>query len=165
MDIALRILHIVSGVYVAGMYIFTTLILLPRLHALGPTIERPVLRSVLGVASPVNAVSAIILLGTGVAMALRLRGGSLDMYFGTGWGLIMVIAAICAAVAIVLGFAFLMPLGLRMDKLYRTIEGRKPTSDEAHQLEQFIARFRAVERVNFALIMVALVAMPITRFV
>ena len=164
MDITLRILHIIFGVYVGGMYIFNTLILLPRLHALGSNIERPVLRSVLSVVSPVGAISVLILLGTGIAMAFRMRG-SLEGIFATGWGWAILIGFIAVVIATVLGFALLMPMGLRMDKIYRNIGGREPNTDEALQLDEIIARLRTIERVNFVLIMIALVSMPVARFV
>ncbi|MEW6142102.1 MAG: hypothetical protein AB1597_02955 [Chloroflexota bacterium] len=165
MDAALRILHIIFGVYVGGMYIFATLILLPKLHSLGSKVERSVIRSVLSVASPVNAVSLIIVIGTGVAMTFRLQGGDISKLLTTGWGVTIFIGAIAAVVATLIGFVLLMPKGLRMDKIYRSIGEGEPNAEQANELDDMIARFRKIERVNFVLMMIALISMPVSRFV
>ena len=43
----LRILHIFSGVFVAGYYMFAVPILMPRLKRLGPTIQGPVMQALM----------------------------------------------------------------------------------------------------------------------
>jgi len=50
--ITLRVLHIVSGVFWVGGVFFFTLILEPRLRALGPTIQRPAMQSITPVMGP-----------------------------------------------------------------------------------------------------------------
>jgi hypothetical protein len=165
MDITLRILHIIFGVYFAGIYIFATLILLPRLSVLGPAIERPVLRAVLSPTALGNITSGLITLGTGVIIAVRLHGGSLDTYIGTGWRLAMLVALTAFVVAKVLKFVLLFPLGQSMERLNRSIEGRDHNANEARQLDQYIARFRTVGCVNLMLILLALAAMPVARFI
>lgn len=161
----LRILHIIFGVYVGGMYIFVTLLLLPRLHGLGSTIERSVIRSVLSVASPVNAVSLIIVIGTGVAMTFQLQGGDISKLLTTGWGVTIFIGSLAAVVATLIGFILLMPKGLRMDKIYRSIGEGEPNAEQVSELDDIITMFRKIERVNFVLIMIALISMPVARFV
>jgi hypothetical protein len=165
MDIALRILHIVAGVYMAGTYIFFTLIMLPQLHAMGTAIEHPVIRKILRPAAPASISSGFIILGTGIAMGLRLRGGNIDTILATGWGWAMLIALIALVAGMALGFTFLSPLGMRLERIYRGMEGREPTAKETQEVSQLIARMRSVERVNFVLILIALVAMPVSRFV
>ena len=64
-----------------------------------------------------------------------------------------------------LGFILLMPKGMRMDKIYRSIGEGKPNAEQASELDDIITRFRKVERVNFALMMIALISMPVARFV
>ena len=161
----MRILHIIFGVYVGGMYIFVTLLLLPRLHGLGSKIERSVIRSVMGVASPVNAVSLIVIIGTGVVMTFQLQGGDISKLLTTGWGVTIFIGALAAIVATLIGFILLMPMGLRMDKLYRSIGQGEPNAEQANELDDIITRLRKIERVNFVLMMIALISMPVARFV
>ncbi len=165
MDIALRIIHIVFSVFWAGTVIFATLILIPQLRALGPAIERPTMKALLRITSPTMMVSSLIVLGTGIAIALRMHGGSLDTFLTTGWGLAMFTGFIAVVIAVIIGFGVMAPAGFRMEKLGRSIEGRDPTPDEAQQLDRLNARVRIGDRINFVLILIALVAMPVSRFV
>ena len=139
--------------------------LLPKLHGLGARIERSVLKSVLSVASPVTAVSALIVIGTGVAMTFQLRGGNISTLLTTGWGVTIFIGFVATVVATLSGFIMLMPAGLRMDKIYRAVGEGEPNADQAAELDDIITRFKKIERVNFVLIMIALISMPVARFV
>ena len=106
----MRILHIIFGVYFGGMYIFTALLLFPRLHRLGFKIERSVW-SAISVASPINAFSAIIIIGTGVVMTFQLQGGDISKLLTTGWGVTIFIGSLAALIATLIGFILLMPKG------------------------------------------------------
>ncbi len=161
----LRISHIFFGVFWGGTYLFATLILIPRLRALGPSIERPVLKEVMKVATPIMVVSSLVVLGTGVAMAHRVWGWHLDDILATGWGKAMLVALIATVAAIAFGFSFLMPSGLRMEKINRATQGREPTPEEDHELERLSTRVIRMDRINFFLIMAALIIMPIARWV
>ncbi len=161
----LRISHIFFGVFWAGTYLFVTLILLPRLRALGPAFERPVARALLSVTTPVMIVSSLTVVGTGAAMVLRVWGWHMDAILATDWGKAMLAALVAAVGAIVVGFVFIAPSGIRMDKLSRSIEGRDPTPQEDRELGRLFSRVVAVDRINFVLILIALVAMPVSRFV
>jgi putative copper export protein len=163
MDIALRILHIVLGIFWAGTYIFATFILLPQLKKLGRAIEQPAMKAILRVTSPVMMVVSLAVLGTGIAMVVRARL-PVSTYFSTGWGLAMFIAFIAVVIAIIIGFSVLAPTGSRMEKLGRRIEGREPTEDENIELEQLSRRITTFDRVNFSLVIIATLAMPISRF-
>ena len=165
MDPLLRILHIVFGVFWVGASVFVLFFLEPRLRTLGSAIESRVMRALVTYVSPAFGLSGIIILGTGVAMALRLRGGSLDTYLTTGWGFAMLVGFVATVAALVVGFGLSFPHGLRLMRLERSMEGRDPSADEARQLEEIFARIRMVERINIVLILIALVAMPIARFV
>lgn len=161
----LRISHIFFGVFWAGTYLFTTIILVPRIRKLGPSVERPVYREVLSIATPIMVVSSLTVIGTGVAMALRAWGWHLDDILATGWGKAMLVALIAAVLAVVGGFVFIAPSGLRMDKLNRSIKGREPTPEEDKELERLSARVIAMDRINFVFVLIALIAMPVARFV
>jgi len=87
----LRIVHIVFGIYIAGSYLFLVPILEPRLKRLGPTIQSPVMRALMPILTPINAISFIIIIGTGLAMTLIMRSGALNTLFVTTWGWAMII--------------------------------------------------------------------------
>ena len=58
-----------------------------------------------------------------------------------------------------------MPMGLRMDKLYRSIGQGEPNAEQVNELDDIITRLRKIERINFVLMMIALISMPVARFV
>ncbi len=161
----LRIVHIVFGIYIAGSYLFLVPILEPRLKRLGPAIQGPVMRALMPILTPINGISFIVIIGTGVAMTLIMRSGALNTLFVTAWGWAMIIGLIATVAVVVVGFGFLMPTGLRMDKLGRSIEGRAPNPDEGKQLHQLSARVETLSRVNLVLIVIALATMIASRYV
>ncbi len=167
MDIiaVLRIIHVVFGIYVAGSYLFLVPILEPRLKRLGPAIQSPVMRALMPIMTPVNAISFIIIIGTGMAMTLIMRSGALNTLFVTAWGWAMIIGLVATLAAAVVGFGFLMTTGFRMDKLGRSIEGRPPNPDEGKQLERLSAQVETPSRINLVLIVVALATMVASRYV
>lgn len=161
----LRIVHVVFGIFLAGSYLFIVPILEPRLRRLGPAIQGPVMSALMPVLTPVMGTSFVIVLGTGVALVLGIRGGSLNELFVTGWGWAMVIGLVATLGAIVVGFGLLTPRGIRMDKLGRSIKGRPPTPEESEQLRRLSAQVETLSRTNFVLVVVALVSMLIARYV
>jgi len=161
----LRIVHIVFGIYIAGSYLFMVPILEPRLKRLGPAIQGPVMRALMPILTPINGISFIVIIGTGVAMTLIMRSGALNTLFVTAWGWAIIIGLAATVAAGVVGFGFLMPRGLRMDKLGRSIEGRPPNPDEGKQLHQLSARVETLSRVNLVLIVIALATMIASRYV
>ncbi len=164
MDIALRILHIVIGIFWAGTVIFATFILLPQLRKLGPTIEQPVLKAIMRVTSPVMMVCSVLVLGTGIGMVLRAQL-PVSTFFSTGWGIAMFIAFIAIVIVLIVGFGVLAPTGARMEKLGRSFEGRPPTKDETEEMGGLARRITTADRFNFVLIMIATIAMPLSRFI
>ncbi len=161
----LRIVHIVFGIYIAGSYLFLVPILEPRLKRLGPAIQSPVMRALMPILTPINAISFIIIIGTGMAMTLIMRSGTLNTLFVTAWGWAMIIGLVATLAAAVVGFGFLMTTGFRMDKLGRSIEGRAPTPDEGKILHQLSARIETLSRVNLVLIVIALASMIASRYI
>jgi uncharacterized membrane protein len=164
LQVILRILHIVFGVFWVGTVFFSVIILQPRLKALGPAIQNPVMGALMPLITPLMMVSAIILIGTGIALVLIMRWGALDTLFVTGWGWSILLSFVTSMAAAIIGFGVVVPAGLRMAKLGRSIQGRPPKPEEAQQLGQFAARIETLTRTNFVLLLIALVAMPVARF-
>jgi hypothetical protein len=161
----LRIVHIFFGVFLAGYYLFMVPILMPRLKRLGPAIQGPVMQALMPILTPVMATSAFVIVGTGVAMTLILRQGNLGMLFTTGWGWAIITGLVLTIAGAVVGFGFITPRGLRMERLSRSIEGRAPKPDEAQQLGRLSAQIETLSRINFVLIVIVLLAMLLARYV
>ena len=94
--VILRILHIVSGVFWAGSAIFLATILEPRLRALGPAVQGPLMRALIPVMVPAMLFSATITIAAGITLALRLRWDDLDSFLNTGWGWAILIGFVAA---------------------------------------------------------------------
>src|SRR3972149_7447157 len=136
----LRIVHVIFGIFVGGPYLFLVLILEPRLKRLGPAIKSPLMRSLSPVMTVAMGLSFIVLIGTGVAIVLILRSGSLNTLFASGWGWAVVIGLIATAGAFVVGFGMLTPTGIRLSKLGNSIKGRPPTTEEGQQMNRLSSR-------------------------
>lgn len=163
--VSLRILHIVFGTFWVGSDLFVVLLLEPRLRALGPTIQRPVMRALMRVMPPAMMVSSAVSLATGVALTLKMQWGFLDTFLATGWGWAMLIGFVTTVAAMVVGFGLVPVVTIRMERLNRGMEGRPPTADEASQLERLNSRLMFLVRGNSALLLIALGTMAAARFV
>ncbi len=163
MDAILRIVHVVLGIFWAGTVLYASFVLLPVLKSLGPAIERPAVRGLMRVTSPIMSVISLIVLGTGIAMALRTRL-LLSVLFSTGWGWAVFIAFIAVVIYLIAGFGILLPSGARMDKLGRIIEGRQPTAAESEEMGRLARRISTVERTSSVAILIATLLMPLLRF-
>ena len=160
----LRMLHIVSSVYLVGSITFMVLILGPRLKRLGPTIQGPVMRALTPKMVALNAISFIIIMATGILMIFTASWHPWGDLVSTGWGwdiLIGIIATICAAIV---GFGLIVPTGIRQGKLGASIAGRAPTPEEGQQLQGLSAKLEKLTRINFALVAIALATMVIARY-
>ena len=163
MDAVLRVIHVVLGIFWAGTVLYASFVLLPVLKSLGPTIERPAVRGLMRVTSPIMSVISLIVLGTGITMVLRTRL-SISALFSTGWGWAIFIAFIAVVIYLIAGFGILLPSGVRMDKLGRSIEGRQPTAAEIEQMGHLARRISTVERTSSVAILIATILMPLLRF-
>ena len=163
MDEALRILHVVLGIFWAGSAIFADFILLPQLKKLGPNIERPVVKQVLRVSSPVMTACSLLVLGTGIAMVLRTQM-TIGVLVSTAWGIAMVIAFVAIVISLVLGLGVLTPTGLRMEKLGKSMESRKPDPGEIELMGRLTRRVTNALRTETFMIIIAIVMMPLSRF-
>ena len=163
MDAVLRVTHVVLGIFWAGTVIYASFVLLPVLKSLGPNIERPAIKGLMRVTSPIMSVAALIVLGTGIAMTLR-TGLAISEVFSTGRGWAIFIALIAVVIYMITGFGIMLPSGARMDKLGQSIEGRQPTAAESEQMGRLARRISTVERTSSIAILIAAILMPLLRF-
>ncbi len=160
----LRLIHVIAGIFVGGTYLFLVPILEPRLKRLGPAIQSSVMRAIMPVLTPVMILSFIVLFGTGTAMTLLIRQGNLSQLVTTAWGWDILIGTIATILICIVGFGILMPTGMRMEKLGRSIEGRAPSPEEGQRLHQLSVRIEKLSRINFIFVVIALATMVIARY-
>ena len=77
----------------------------------------------------------------------------------------MLIGSVTAMSAITIGLALITPTGLRMDKLGRGMAGRAPKPEELSEVEGLSRRLSALSRVDVVLVLVAVGAMAVSRYV
>lgn len=162
MDMALRMLHIVFGMFWIGSDVFITFLLVPQLRALGPAIERPVLRALFRVVPPFLMTSSVITVVAGVLLMGRMKAWS--VLFVSGWGMALFIGLVLTGVAMIVGFGIVPPITMRLEKLSRAIEGRTPTPDESRELDRLAQRVTVLARTNSVLLIIVVVAMVGARF-
>ncbi len=163
--IAMRILHIVFSIFWVGTAFFTVAILTPRLKALGPRIQSPVMKAIMPVMMPHMFISSTITVLSGIVLTLVMRGGALGALFTTGWGWSMIVGFITSLAAAVIAFGVVIPLAKRQAAFASSIEGRPPSPEEGKQLGQLGAKIGALTRNNFVLVIIATITMAIARFV
>jgi hypothetical protein len=163
-EFILRILHIVFGVFWAGSAIFLAAILEPRLRALGPAVQGPVMRALIPVMVPAILFSATITIAAGITLALRLRWDHLDTFLDTGWGWAILIGFVASVVAYIVGM-MISAAGRRMAALGASIEGRPPTPEEGGQLQHLSSRLTLYGRSNAVLAVIAVGSMASARFI
>ena len=162
--IILRILHIVFGVFWAGSAIFLASILEPRLKLMGPAVQGAVMRALMPVMIPAMLFSATVTIFAGIALALRLRGGELDSFLNTGWGLMILVGFITSMIAYILGM-MTSASGRRLGSLVDSMEGRSPTTEESARMHKLRSRLTIFGRINAILVVIAVATMASARFV
>ncbi len=160
----LRLLHVVFSIYLAGSMVFSVLVLGPRLKRLGPTIQGPVMSALMPVMIPLNVISFIVIMATGIPMTFMARSSTLGDLFTTGWGLDIVLGIIATIAAAIVGFGLIVPTGMRQGKLGASIAGRAPTPEEGKQLQGLSEKLEKLTRINLILIVIALATMVIARY-
>ena len=160
----LRVLHILFAVFWVGSVFFQMLILEPRLKALGPQVQQPVMAAIMPLLVPAMVLSGVIVFTTGTLMTLTLRSGMLDTMLTSGWGLAMLTGAVATVGAMVVGLGGLTPTGIRLGRLGKQLNGQPPTPAQAATLTRLSHRMDVLGRADFALVFIALVSMSLARF-
>lgn len=160
--VALRSLHIGFGIFLVGNGLFATLILEPRLRALGPAVQGPVMGAVMPVMTRIQVLSFAIVIVTGGILMYLLRGNFFQSGSNWGWAILAGLAITLAA--LIISFGMVTPLGIRMMKLGASIEGRPPTPDEARRMAAMAGRVRTLTRVLVALSVAIVVSMAGARY-
>lgn len=161
----IRLFHVLFGVFWVGSVFFTVLILEPRLARLGPSFEKPVMAAIMPRVVPAMFVSAVIVFATGSILTLNMRGGDLGSLLTTGWGLMISLGIVATLGAMFVGLGGLTPTGIRMGRISDQLNGQPPTPAQAATLARLGRRMDVLERVDFALVTLAVVTMPLARFV
>lgn len=165
--IVLRFLHVVSGALWVGMFAFVTFFLMPAFGEVGP--DGAKMQSALGRRRipVVMPVVALITLVSGMWLYQRLSGGAVGAFFKTPVGLTFGIGGLSALLAFVAGIGFGRPLMMRSMKLGESLPTASPAERQSIQaeLQRLRDRGATINKVVMALLLIALAAMAVARYV
>ena len=161
--IILRVVHIVAGVIWVGGALFLVLVLAPQLRKLGPTIQGPVMQATVPIFSPLFSAAAMLVIGSGAWMALKLRWGNLGAFFDFAWGWAILAGFILTVAALLVGLLISRASIERALELGGSIQGRPPTPEEGLRLGALQRRITWSTQATAVLLVGAVIAMAALR--
>ena len=162
--VVMRILHIGFGVLWAGAALSVILMLGRRLRELGPDYQRPVMHVIARVIGRVLGISAVVTILVGLALALRLSRGNLDLFVSTGWGWAILVGLVVSVAGFISGLA-LSNAANRAAALGASIEESPSSSADAEQLQALSSRTAMLGHVTAGLVFVGVFSMAVARVV
>ena len=125
---------------------FMAVILEPRLRALVPTIQGPVMAALTPVLVPAMLISATITIVSG-GYLVEMVWVDADLFFDSGWGRAIFIGLIATAIAYASGITTSFQ-GKKMIRMGAAIQGRPPTPEEMAALTKQSALLRLLGRIT-----------------
>ena len=164
----LRILHVGAGVFWVGAFMLLARYVIPATHAAGPAagpfmqqlMTRTKLPAVLSGAAVVAILSGFALYGRNIM-------ASDGAWAGTRSGMVFGLGGIAALVALIIGLVVNRPVGMRLGALAAEIgaAGGRPTAEQTSEMQRLQARVAGASRIIVVLLMVAVTAMALGRYV
>jgi len=165
--IVLRFLHVVSGALWVGMFAFMTFFLMPAFAEAGPEsgkVQGALMKRGVPVVMPLIA---LITLVSGMWLFQRLSGGAAGAFLKTPTGLAFGIGGLLALLAFLFGIILGRPVMIRMAKLGESLPSASPADRPgiSAEMQRLRGRSATLNRVVMALLLVALTAMAVARYV
>lgn len=165
--VALRLVHVVLGGLWVGMAVFTTFLLMPAIQETGPDggkVAAALQRRGLMTVMPILAILTII---SGIWLYWRASGGFQPGYAGSPMGIAFGVGGTAAIVAYALGIAIMRPAMIRSTELMEGMASA-PEGERAQrmaEIQRLRARGASMGRVVAVLLLVALAAMGVARYI
>ena len=167
MMIALRLIHILLGVFWAGAAFFVATILLPSIRAAGPA-GGPVMRQIVGVRKfPVLATYAgLLTVVSGGFMYWHNIKISQGVWARSIPGMTYGIGAIAAIVTMGIGGAIMAPTAKKVGELGAAMAsaGGPPNPTQAAEMQALQARLQFGTRIGAAFLCITVITMAIARY-
>ncbi len=162
--IVLRVVHIGAGVVWVGGALFLVLVLAPRLKRLGPAVQGPVMAAIVPVFVPMFSYAALLVIGSGIWIALKLRWGVLDRFFADEWGYAILAAFVLTVAGLGLAMTVSRSAMNAAMALGASMQGRPPTPEEGMQMGAIQGRITWSTRATTGLLVLAVIAMASARW-
>ena len=168
MIIALRLIHILGGIFWVGGMVLATFFLAPALRATGPQAGRVMQELVQRRRLPIymSAVAGLTIL-SGLLLYGRLAALTNGAWAATRVGRTYGVGAAAALLGMAIGFAIVAPAGRKLGALGAQVQasGGPPSSEQASQIAALQSRMGRGNQVVAALLLVAAAAMAVARYV
>jgi len=165
---ALRLVHIVLGVFWVGAVLFVAFLLVPSLRAAGPA-GGAVMQQLVGVRAMPRWLmgAAILTLLSGLGLYWRDSGGFQSAWLASGPGKAFGLGGVLGFAAAIVGMAVSSPAGRRLGELAARLQtaGRPPTPEEQASLAALQDRLGRAGAVTALLVLGATIMMAIARYV
>ncbi len=165
--IVLRFLHVVSGALWVGMFGFVSCFLMPAFAEVGPDgakMQAALAKRRIQVIMPVLALVTLV---SGFWLYQRLSGGAIGALLKTPVGLAFGLGGLAALLAFVAGIGLARPIMMRSMKLAEQMTTASPAdrSSIMAEMQKLRGRGATLNRVVMALLLLALGAMAVARYV
>ena len=163
--IFLRIVHILARLFWVGGSLFEIFVVVPRALTMPPARQLDVFRIMTSTRENVAyGLAAVLTIGTGVTIALRMRWGNLDTWFTSGWGYAILTAFAATVVYVIVASAILPRPMRRMTELANAVDTREPTHAEAAEIRNRLTHLVQTARWALMPLVIALGAMAAARW-
>ena len=167
MVIALRLIHVLSGIFWVGSLLFIAGLLMPAVRAAGAAGG-----AVMGHIVQVRKLhqfmmgASLLVILSGFGLVYELAGPLGFQWFAVGMGRAIGVGALLTLVATALGLAVNAPTAQRIAKLAAGFQaaGRPPTPDEASQMQALQGRLSRAAIAVTVLLVLAAACMAVARY-
>jgi uncharacterized membrane protein len=167
MMIALRLLHILLGVFWAGAVFVTAGFLLPSAQAAGPG-AGPMMRQIIGVRRlpVISMIAAILTVLSGLGMYWRNYSLSHGVWASSTQGMTFGTGAVLGLITLGVGMGVLTPAAKKLTQLTASIasSGAPPTAEQAATVAALQGRMLAAARAAAGLLAITVITMAIARY-
>ena len=163
---ALRVIHIFSGVFWVGFAFFNIGFLQTTVKATGTEGQKTMrhLTQKTRLLSTVYATATLTML-SGLVMYWILLGFRLSVFL-SGYGLVLTIGSIAGVIAWIIAVVVIRSIFNQMQTIGQEIQaqGGPPTPEQATQMQALVARLGTVGKVALVFLVVALLGMSMARY-
>ena len=165
----LRVLHFGAGVFWVGSIAFMTLLLEPHLRSQGPGALRRTMGPMLPVMGPALLGASVVTVLSGAAMILILGRGDYGVFLTTAWGQTILFGGAMGVLALVVGDGLVRLQRWRLDALgaqlaEQVLQGEQPATDAAERVARIESRLWLIGKINFGLLVLAVLAMATAQY-
>jgi uncharacterized membrane protein len=159
--VMLRFLHIVSAAIWVGSAVMLAFFVEPAAAAAGPAGGQFMLRLGQGKFSPAVTIAAVLTVGAGFLLYWRF-GYSLNSVTGT----VLLGGGLVGLVALIFGAVVTWPAAAALGRLGGEIQsgGKPPTTEQMQQMTGLVAKQKRDAHITAGLVLVAVAAMAVARY-